>query len=82
MAACFWWTPSNEIDRGGVEGELVDALPLGILLAVDEDAAVVRGAGEDGAVFGVCPRDAPDGTFVTTIMSEKIGDWSIVGCTL
>jgi hypothetical protein len=44
--------------------ELVDALPLPVLLAEDEDAAVVGGAREDGAVFGVCPGDAPDGAVV------------------
>ena len=45
--------------------ELVDALPLSILLAEDEDAAVVAAAREDGAVFGVSPGDAPDGAVVT-----------------
>jgi hypothetical protein len=39
-----------------VQGELVDALPLVLrLLAPDQDAAVVGGGGEDGAVFGVGP---------------------------
>ena len=47
-----------------MQGELVDALPGGVLLAVDEDAAVVGGGGEDGAVFGVGPGDAPDSAFV------------------
>jgi hypothetical protein len=54
-----------------VEGEFVDALPLGILLAVDEDMAVVGGAGEDGAVFGMCPGDTPDSAFMPTNLSEE-----------
>lgn len=45
--------------------ELVDALPGGVLLAPEQDSAVVGGGGEDGAVFGVRPGDAPDSAFVT-----------------
>ena len=49
-----------------MQGEFVDFLPLGVLLAPDEDAAVVRGAGEDGAVFRVSPGDAPYCSFVSS----------------
>ncbi len=52
-----------------MEGEFVDALPLGVLLAEDEDAAVVGGGGEDGAVFGVGPGAAPDGRVVAGTLS-------------
>lgn len=47
--------------------EFVDALPGVVLLAVDEDAAVVGGGGEDGAVFGVRPGEGPDGAFVSIL---------------
>lgn len=57
--------PCDQVNGGGVQGELVNALPLVLrLLAPDEDATIIRGGGEDGAIFGVCPRDAPDGTLV------------------
>ena len=56
VAAGLWRRPGDQVDRGGVQGELVDALPLVLrLLAPDQDAAVVGGGGEDGAVFGVSP---------------------------
>ena len=64
VAARLGGAPGDQVDGGGVQGELVDALPLVVLLAPDEDAAVVGGGGEDGAVFGVRPGDAPDGAFV------------------
>jgi hypothetical protein len=65
VAAGLWWRPGDQVDGGGVQGELVDALPLVLrLLAPDEDAAVVGGRGEDGAVFGMSPGDAPDGAFM------------------
>jgi hypothetical protein len=35
------------------------------LFAPDENFAVVAGAGEDVAVFGVGPGDGPDGAFVS-----------------
>lgn len=47
-----------------MEGEVEDARPGGVRFAPDEDFAVVAGGGEDVAVFGVCPGDAPDGAFV------------------
>lgn len=68
MAARLRRRPSHDVDRGGVQGKLVDALPLGVLLAPDQDAAVVGGGCEDGAVFGVRPGDAPDGSFVAGTM--------------
>jgi hypothetical protein len=65
VAAGLGRGPGDQVDGGGVQGELVDALPLVLrLLAPDQDAAVVGGRGEDGAVFGVGPGDAPDGAFV------------------
>lgn len=56
--------PGHEVDRSGVEGEFVDALPGAVLFAPDEDATVVGGRGEDGAVFGMGPGDTPDGAFM------------------
>jgi hypothetical protein len=56
VAAGLGRGPGDQVDGGGVQGELVDALPLVLrLLAPDQDAAVVGGGGEDGAVFGVGP---------------------------
>ena len=69
MTARFRRTPGDDVDGCGVQSEFVDALPLGVLLAPDEDAAVVGGAGEDGAVFGVGPGDAPHGAFVAANIS-------------
>jgi hypothetical protein len=64
VAARLGRRPGDDVDAGGVVVEFVDALPLRVLLAEDEDAAVVAAAGEDGAVFGVGPGDAPDGAVV------------------
>jgi hypothetical protein len=64
MTPRFRRRPGDDVDGGGVVCELVDALPLPVLLAEDEDAAVIAAAGEDGAVFGVRPGDAPDGAVV------------------
>jgi hypothetical protein len=52
-AAGFVGGPGDEVDGGRVDGDLVDALPGVVLLAPDEDFAVVGGGGEDGAVFGM-----------------------------
>ena len=66
-----------------MEGEFVYALPLIVLLAPDEDAAVVGGGGEDGSVFGVCPGDAPDCSFVAVmLLVRKIGILLWWSCTL
>lgn len=65
VAAGLRRRPRDQVDGGGVQGEFVDALPLALrLLAPDEDAAVVGGGCEDGAVFGVGPGDAPDGALM------------------
>ena len=58
-------TPGERIDRGGVEGEIVDFRPDRLRLAVDEDFAIVAGGGEDVAVFRVGPGDGPDGSFMS-----------------
>lgn len=50
--------------------EVEHALPLRALFAPDEDFAVVASGGEDVAVFGVGPGDAPDCAFVT------VGVWA------
>lgn len=73
MAAGLWRRPGDQVDRGGVQGEFVDALPLVLrLLAPDEDAAVVGGGGEDGAVLGVGPGDAPHGAFMAVRGLESV----------
>lgn len=64
VAASFGGRPGDEVDGGGVEGEFVDALPRAVLFAPDEDAAVVGGGGEDGAVFGVGPGHTPHGSLM------------------
>lgn len=66
VAAGFGGRPGDDVDAGGVVVEFVDALPAVLLLAEDEDAAVVAAAGEDGAVFRVRPRDAPHRAVVAT----------------
>ena len=48
-----------------MECEFVNALPLVVLFAPDEDAAIVGGRGEDRAVFRMCPGNAPNSAFVT-----------------
>ena len=75
VAAGLGRGPGEQVHRGCVQGELVDALPLGVLLAPDEDAAVVGGGGEDGAVFGVGPGDAPYGSVVAVGEEGRL-----VGC--
>ena len=50
--------PGDEIHGCGVEGELVDFLPLTRLFAPDEHFAVVRGGGEDVAVLRVSLLDS------------------------
>lgn len=58
MTAGLWRRPGDQVDACCVEGEVVDALPLVVLLAPDKDLAVVGGRCEDSAVFGVCLQDA------------------------
>jgi hypothetical protein len=60
--------PGDDVDRGLVQREVVDALPLGRLLVAlllpNEDLAVIACGGEDVAVLGMGPCYAPDGTFM------------------
>lgn len=53
-AAGFVRCPGDEVYGGGVEGDFVDFLPRRGLFAPDYDFAVVRGRGEDVAVFRMC----------------------------
>lgn len=67
-AACLMRRPRNNVDRGLVEGKVVDSLPLavlGTLLLPDEDLAVVASRCQDVAVLGMRPGNAPYSTFVT-----------------
>ena len=64
------WGPGDNVDRGGVEGEVEDALPLIALLAPDENLAVVACGSQDITVLGVSPGNAPDCSFVT--MKSKL----------
>lgn len=41
VASSLGRRPGHEVDRGGVVRELVDPLPLAVLLAPDQDAAIV-----------------------------------------
>lgn len=77
QAACLVGCPGDKVDRGSVEGDLVDLLPAVGLLAPDEDLAVVRRRREDVAVLWVCPCDAPDSALVSVGMS--VGNSSCVG---
>lgn len=64
--------PGHDVDRGLVQGVVVDALPLrallGALLLPDEDLAVEARRGEDVAVLGVRPGDAPNRSLVTVCL--------------
>lgn len=51
-----------------MQGEVVDALPLVVLLAPDKDLAVVRRRGQDGAVLGVCLGFMDDETVLCLIL--------------
>lgn len=62
-AAALVRRPGDHVDGGCVEGEIEDLGPgaaagggrcVLVLLAPDEDLAIVGGGGEDGAEFGVC----------------------------
>ena len=86
QAACLVGRPCDEVDRGGVEGDLIYLLPAVGLLAPDEDLAVVRGGSENVAVLGVRPRYAPDSTFVPVNVLTKDPDghncWAGLGLLL
>jgi len=60
MAAWLWRRPGDEVDGCGVESEFVDALPLSVLFAPDEDATVVGGGCKNRAVLWMSPGDTPD----------------------
>jgi hypothetical protein len=61
--------PRDDVDRGLVQGEVVDSLPLaavlGALFFPDEDLSVVASRCQDVAVLGMRPGDAPYSAFVT-----------------
>lgn len=48
-----------------MQGEIENSGPRCALFAPDEDFAIVTSRCEDIAIFWVCPRDRPDGAFVT-----------------
>lgn len=58
-----------------MQGEVEDSRPGRAGLAPDEDFPVVAGAGEDVAVFGVCPGYAPYCSF----MAVKVLVWRLEG---
>jgi hypothetical protein len=65
QAARLVGRPGDKVDRGGVEGDFVDLLPGGRLLAPNDDFAVVGRGCEDVAVFWMRPGDAPNCAFVS-----------------
>jgi hypothetical protein len=69
QAAGLVGRPGDDVDRGRVQGDFVDLLPGGRLLAPDDDLAVVRRRGEDVAVLGMRPCHAPYGAFVSAALS-------------
>lgn len=60
------WRPGHKVDGCRVQGDFVDFLPGGGLLAPDEDFAVVGRGREDVAIFGVGPGYAPYCAFVSS----------------
>lgn len=60
QAAGLVGRPRDNIDRSFVQRKIENLLPRALLLAPDEDLAVVAGGGKNVAVFGVCPGYAPD----------------------
>lgn len=67
QAARLVGRPRDDVDRGLVQRKVEDLLPRALLLAPDEDLAVVAGRGENVAVFGVCPGYAPDRALVPDV---------------
>ena len=78
-AARFVGCPGDEVDRGGVKGDLIYLLPAVGLLAPNEDLAVVRGRGEDVAVLGMRPCYAPDGALVSVklLVGPRAACWAM-----
>lgn len=80
-AARLMGRPRDNVDRGLVQREVVDSLPLAVLGALflpDKDLAIVTGRCQDVTVLGMRPGNAPYGTFVTkwdvilvTVLSER-----------
>ena len=72
--------PGDHVDRRLVQREVVDALPLAVLAGLffpDEHLAVVARRGDDVAVLGVRPGDAPNRSLVTVRLVLAI----TVACT-
>ena len=66
-ATSFMRGPGYDVDRGFVQGKVVDALPLVVLSALffpDEDFAIKAGGGKDVAILWMRPGDAPYSTFM------------------
>jgi hypothetical protein len=59
--------PGDDVYGGGVVGVGEDGGPGAVAFAPDYYFAVVAGAGEDIAVFGVGPGDGPDGSFMAVL---------------
>lgn len=53
-----------------MQRKVENTLPLVTLLTPDEDFAIIACRCEDVAVFWMCPRDAPDCSFVSTPMCQ------------
>ena len=71
-------SPGESVDGGGVQSNVMDALPLPwAVLTVDVDVAGVGGGGEDGAKLRVGPGDGPDGSFMAVIV---IMSWCFSSC--
>jgi hypothetical protein len=68
-AAGLVGSPSDVINRSGVERNIVDLLPGAALFAPDEDFAVVGGRCENVAVFGMRPGYTPYSAFVSVKLS-------------
>jgi hypothetical protein len=67
-AAGLVGSPSDVVDRSGVERNIVDLLPGAALFAPNEDLAVVGGRCENVAIFGMRPGYTP----YSTLMSVKL----------
>ena len=68
-AAGLVGSPSDVVDRCGVERNIIDLLPGTALFAPDEDLAVIRGRRKNVAIFGMRPGYTPYGAFVSVKLS-------------